>query len=105
MQPFRFSGQNISTVETANKLPENCKKDFPLQFSLAACFNQPFMCFCLKFLQLQNNGTLLETRLLLKLVSDNLATASGCYLKGLACIRLAFSSAMIFSASSEPGDS
>lgn len=47
----------------------------------------------------------LETSLLLELVPDSLATASGCYLKGLACIKLAFSTAMIFSASSEPGDS
>lgn len=50
-------------------------------------------------------GMVLETRLLLKHVPDSLATESGCYLKGLACIRLAFSSAMLFSASSEASDS
>lgn len=50
-------------------------------------------------------GMVLETRLLLKHVPDSLATTSGCFLKGLACVRLAFSSAMLLSASSEPGDS
>lgn len=50
-------------------------------------------------------GMVLETRLLLNHVPGSLARASGCYLKGLACIRLAFSSARLFSASSEPGDS
>lgn len=101
--------KHVLSLETANKLPGNCKKAFPQQFSLAVCLNQPLICFYtehrLKFLQLQKMGMVLDTRLRLKHVPGSLARASGCYLKGLACIRLAFSSATLFSASSEPGDS